>query len=172
METIRLIAFDVFGYGDEAEDEALVLGTHDPQAATRVAERIGAFMELGAPLGNASSPSNRRRPFVGGLVEDALQFLILHEFAHICLGHDRDDVRLLKSDHNDLQIATFSMGQEHQADRLALRLHASFPPPLAYRIPKLYRPPPDSIQWRRGNSPAPAAMSRIVVGAQTSLRQR
>jgi hypothetical protein len=125
VEAVRLIASDVFGYGDEAEDEPLALGAHDPAAATRVAERIGAFMELGAPLGNAPVPAPRRGPFVQGMVEDALQFLVLHEFSHICLGHDRGDVRLLRSRNNDLQIATFSMAQEHAADRLALRLHAS-----------------------------------------------
>jgi hypothetical protein len=64
-------------------------------------------------------------PFVNALVEDAMQFLVLHEFAHILLGHDRGEVRLLRNRMVDLQIATFSIGQEHQADRLAARLHAS-----------------------------------------------
>ena len=124
VEAIELIAIDVFGYGAEDEGE-LVLGTHDADAGKRVAARVAAYLEIGFPLGEDPRPSRRRAQFVRAIVEDALQFLVLHEFAHILLGHQRGDVHLLRNRLVDLQIATFSIGQEHQADRLAARLHAS-----------------------------------------------
>jgi hypothetical protein len=124
VTALSAIAYDVFGYGDELEGEALLLGHKDETAAERVAERISAFLEIGFPLGNAVSPSSRRVPFVKALVDEALQFLVLHEFAHILLRHDRGDVRLLRSKMVDTQIATFSIGQEHQADQMANMLHA------------------------------------------------
>ncbi|MBE1505798.1 hypothetical protein [Rhizobium viscosum] len=124
VTALNVIAFDIFGYGDEVDDEPLLLGHHDAAAAERVSERIAAFLEVGFPLGNGLAPSSRRSPFVEALVADAIQFLILHEFAHIVLRHDRGDVHLLRDKRVDLQIATFSIGQEHQADDLAGRLHA------------------------------------------------
>lgn len=125
INTLKVVAYDIFGYGDEADDEPLRLGHHDADAASRVSERLGAFLELGCPLGNATNPSERRTAFVRALLDDAYQFVVLHEFAHIALGHDRGDVRLLRKQLSDVQIATFSIGQEHQADQLAARLHAS-----------------------------------------------
>jgi hypothetical protein len=125
IKTLWLIATDVFGYGDESEGDPLLLGDFSKAAAERVSERVAAFLEIGFPLGNATTPSARRIPFVNALVEDAMQFLVLHEFAHILLQHDRGEVRLLRNRMVDLQIATFSIGQEHQADKLASRLHAS-----------------------------------------------
>jgi hypothetical protein len=124
VTALSAIAYDVFGYGDEAEGEALLLGHKDGAAAERVAERISAFLEVGFPLGNAVSPSPRRAPFVKVLINEALRFLVLHEFAHILLRHDRGDVHLLRNKMVDLQIATFSIGQEHQADQMANMLHA------------------------------------------------
>ena len=97
VTALSTIAYDVFGYGDEVEGEALLLGNTDPAAAERVAERVAAFLEIGFPLGNAVSPSPRRVPFVKALIHDALRFLVLHEFAHILLRHDRGDVHLLRN---------------------------------------------------------------------------
>lgn len=125
VETLKVIAFDVFGHGEETDNDSLGLKFYDKEAAKRVSERVGAFLEIGFPLGNAIKPSPKRAPFVRALVDDAMQFLVLHEFAHIMLGHVREDVHVLRNQMSDLQIATFSIGQEHQADRLAARLHAS-----------------------------------------------
>ena len=143
--TLEAIAFDVFGYGNEGDGEPLLLGTYDKGAAERVAERVGAFLEIGYPLGNAVTPSPRRVPFVKALVEDAMQFLVLHEFAHILLGHDRGEVHLLRNRMVDLQIATFSIGQEHAADKLAARLHASMRRSSAKSFPGLEFSRPDVV---------------------------
>ncbi|MGK5060332.1 hypothetical protein ACQ4WY_25700 [Janthinobacterium sp. LB2P49] len=137
ITALETIAFDVFGYGKEEDGEPLRLGTYEKVAAERVAERVAAFLEIGCPLGNAVSPSAQRVPFVKALVEDAMQFLVLHEFAHILLGHDRGHVHLLRNRMVDLQIATFSIGQEHAADKLAARLHASIRRSSAQSFPGL-----------------------------------
>lgn len=134
VEAIELVAIDVFGYGADDEKE-IVLGTHDAEAGKRVAERVAAYLEIGVPLGGLPRPSPRRAPFVRAIVEDALQFVVLHEFAHILLSHDRGEVHLLRNRMVDLQIATFSIGQEHQADRLAARLHASMRRESAQKFP-------------------------------------
>jgi len=135
VTALSAIAYDVFGYGNEVEGEALVLGHTDEAAAERIAERIAAFLEIGFPLGNAVSPSPRRVPFVKALVDESLRFLVLHEFAHILLHHDRGDVHLLRNRMVDLQIATFSIGQEHQADQMANMLHALMRRPTGQRFP-------------------------------------
>jgi hypothetical protein len=136
VETLHLIALDVFGYANENEGETLKFSRGDSKAASRVASRVGAFLEIGVPLGMAEEGiSDKRSAFVKAIVEDAWQFLVLHELAHIFLGHDRGDVNLLRNRMLDLQIATFSIGQEHQADRLAGRLHSAMRRTSAQRFP-------------------------------------
>lgn len=125
VDAIKLIVTDVFGHGAEENEAEIVLGAHDGAASRRVAERVATYLEIGFPLGDVKPPTELRAPLVHAIVEDALQFLVLHEFAHILLGHNRGEVHLLRNRMVDLQIATFSIGQEHQADRLAARLHAS-----------------------------------------------
>ena len=126
VEALQLIAFDVFGYPHDKDGETLKFSRGDSKAATRVASRIGGMLELGFPLGKSENVhSERRLRLIQAIAEDAWQFMVLHEIAHILLGHDRGDVNLLRNRMVDLQIATFSIGQEHQADALACRLHSS-----------------------------------------------
>jgi len=127
IQTLELVTYDVFGEGQERDEEALRFdGGMVERAAQRVASRVGAFLELGFPFGfeETEQPNSRRAALVQALVADALQFSVLHEVSHWLLMHDRGK-HLLRNRLVDLQIATFSIGEEHQADRLAMRLHSS-----------------------------------------------
>jgi hypothetical protein len=128
IKTLELVAHDVFGESQEGDAEALRFdGGMVERAAPKVASRVGAFLELGFPFGlqKTEEPTARRAALVQALVADALQFAVLHEVSHLVLMHDRGRQHLLRNRLVDLQIATFSIGQEHQADRLAVRLHSS-----------------------------------------------
>ncbi len=130
VDATRLIAYDVFGELRPLEDwpqskkMSFADGAYE-RAAGRLRDRVGAFLETGFPLGLDQVAPDRGPPreFVSALVSNALQFVVLHEIAHLVLGHDRKPVALLENERTPAQLATYSMGQELQADEIALRLH-------------------------------------------------
>jgi len=128
VEVLDLIAGDIFGPGSEEQAELLSISSEAVKVATpRVRSRIGAFLETGFPLANEppTSISSGRQSLVRSLVADALRFAVLHEVAHILLHHDQAPQAVLRNRYTTTAIAIFSMEAEHQADDLAIRLHAS-----------------------------------------------
>ncbi len=123
VEALKLVALDIFGFSDST---ATISDAEARAAAERVGMRLGAFLELGSPLGptDVEPVTPERRTLVDMLVTEALHFVVLHEVSHILLLHDRGNVGLRRNIHTGTQIATFSIGQEHQADQLAIRLHS------------------------------------------------
>ena len=130
VDAIRLIAHDVFGELEVTEnwpiDRTLTFpdGAHT-RAADRIRHRIGAFLEMGFPLGLDQTVPADGPPssFVTALVATSLQFVVLHEVTHLVLGHDQKPVAMLQNISTPAQLATYSIAQEMQADDVAVRLH-------------------------------------------------
>jgi hypothetical protein len=132
VDTVSVVITDVIGslqFDYTKSPPSPFLGSEAlKHGAEDIASRIGAFLEVGAPL--SADAHNRTREedavrFARAISTSAMKFIVLHEFAHILLGHNREELRLLRNRFTDTQIATFSVGQEHFADDLALRMFLS-----------------------------------------------
>jgi len=131
FETMMRLAF--VGMNVDGTSRSLTLDTEHLQVdAQHLGELLGSTLEVGVPIlhPNARVPSADAAEVMARVYACGLEFLHLHEIAHVILGHHDSSARAgVREQGTGFQQSVHAVGAEFAADRTALglllRLHRS-----------------------------------------------